>query len=46
MGANPPKTGFKWLIEGEKWCLVDKLGREYPCCEFMFEKRGFTDKLD
>ena len=32
---------IKWLEERKIWCHVDEKGREYPCCEFMYEEDGF-----
>lgn len=32
---------IKWIKEEEIWCSVDELGREYPCCEFTYDKEGF-----
>lgn len=35
-----PNGNFKWLREGLVWTHVDELGREYPCCEFSYDKDG------
>jgi len=34
------KHGIKWIDE-YTWCRVDEQGREYPCCEFMWDEEGF-----
>ena len=36
----PDKT-WKWVDEGDSWIRIDELGREYPCCEFFYEKEGW-----
>lgn len=43
---------WKWVIRpatekmseikiGEYWTSIDKKGREYPCCEYMYDEKGF-----
>lgn len=32
---------WKWIGENEIWCYIDDEGREYPCCEYMYDKEGW-----
>jgi hypothetical protein len=40
---NPPDDtkDWKWIEEGISWCYIDEKGREYPCCEYMYDENGF-----
>lgn len=31
---------FKWISE-TIWTHIDEKGREYPCCEYMYDEEGF-----
>lgn len=44
---------WKWVVRpaddynhevkhGEMWVHIDEKGREFPCCEFMYDKDGFN----
>lgn len=42
--ADPPPmdhSDWKWIEENEVWSDLDSLGREYPCCEYMYEEDGW-----
>ena len=45
-GIKPtPEDGpIKWIDE-HTWTNVDEQGREYPCCEYDYDKDGF-EKYD
>jgi hypothetical protein len=57
-GPPPDDHAWKWVVippgdkyyeevkEGEMWVHIDEQGREYPCCEFMYDKNGFTIHKD
>jgi len=47
IGYDPPigDVRIKWKESG-KWCHVDEIGREYPCCEFSYSLEGFYVELD
>lgn len=32
---------WKWIETDKVWCYIDELGREYPCCEYDYEKDGY-----
>jgi hypothetical protein len=32
---------FKEIKKGEIWTSIDEKGREYPCCEYFYEEKGF-----
>lgn len=35
---------WKWVYQEEKhsaWTYLDENKREYPCCEYFYEKEGF-----
>ncbi len=33
---------WKWLDEEKtRWTHIDDNGREYPCCEYMYDSEGF-----
>jgi hypothetical protein len=32
---------WKWIESGKIWCNIDELGREYPCCEYMYSEDGW-----
>jgi hypothetical protein len=35
---------WKWVDENhyhKVWCYIDERGREYPCCEYDYDKEGF-----
>jgi hypothetical protein len=40
---NPPTdhNNWKWIEEGKVWTLLDEQGREYTCCEFIYEEEGW-----
>jgi hypothetical protein len=40
---TPPsdRTDWKWVEEGKVWCSVDDHDREYPCCEFWYDREGW-----
>ena len=35
------KEGWENVKEGEMWTALDEEGREFPCCEFMYDEKGF-----
>lgn len=37
---------IKWIEQDKIWCYVDEQGREYPCCEYEYDKDGFSKDLD
>jgi hypothetical protein len=48
---NPPSelsefNKWKWIIPGKVWCYIDEEGREYPCCEFDYEKEGWDKRVE
>lgn len=32
---------FKWIEEGKVWVTLDDKNREWPCCEYDYEEKGF-----
>lgn len=32
---------YEEIKKGEIWVYIDKQGREYPCCEFMWSEDGW-----
>ena len=40
-GFPEDATSWKWLEEGKIWCSVDEQGREWPCCEYDYDKEGY-----
>lgn len=32
---------WKWIEPDKIWCDIDELGREYPCCEYMYSPEGW-----
>ena len=43
---NPPTAiqyfgKWKWIEPGKVWCWLDEEGREYPCCEYDYDKEGW-----
>ncbi len=32
---------WKWIEKDKIWVYIDEEGREYPCCEYDYEIRGF-----
>ena len=37
----PEDENFRWIKEGEIWVSLDDKGREWPCCEYMYNEEGF-----
>lgn len=38
---------YKWIEPGEVYVYLDKYGREYPCCEWLYDEDGFDeDKIE
>ena len=33
---------YEEIKKGEVWVYIDEQGREYPCCEFMWDANGFN----
>lgn len=32
---------WKWIKKDISWCYIDDEGREYPCCEYMYDEEGW-----
>ncbi len=32
---------WKWIVKDSSWTYIDEKGREYPCCEYMYDEEGF-----
>jgi hypothetical protein len=32
---------WKWIEEDKIWCYIDDQEREYPCCEYFYDREGF-----
>ena len=32
---------WKWIEPYKVWCYLDEEGREYPCCEFLYDEDGW-----
>jgi hypothetical protein len=28
---------WKWIEINQVWCYIDNKGREFPCCEYMYD---------
>lgn len=37
---------WKWIEKDKIWCSIDEKGRQYPCCEFMYDEDGFEKDED
>lgn len=38
---RPATENMSEVKKGEYWVSIDKKGREYPCCEYMYDENGF-----
>lgn len=36
---------FKWIEENKIWVHLDEKGREYPCCEYVYNENGFDEDI-
>lgn len=39
--VRPKDEFYEEIKSGEIWVYIDKEGREYPCCEFMYKEGGW-----
>lgn len=36
-----PTGLYKWIEKDRIWVSLDENGREYPCCEYEYDEKGF-----